>query len=295
MEFHPSRTGFICDRPLHTYGYFTSDWWRTSASVPYQYHVVLHHGLNVPSLLLARLYHDCDVRLISSPTVHEGVTLVWTNFTCISDWFCVWGGKSSIMVSSSNDSTGCNHTANGILACSSNNNNGGNVLCILKSYLWVGLSEANKSELSWWSDVTCSQQWSQSCTCNKATEADLTKWASGKRQKGRFRSHGRSKSRKKWRGETRENRMFRFYGWGLDRNYFLNHSNLNSLVLSAGKFWALCCPDSLASHQCISTLRGLFRPASSDVVIKKPLLINSWTFTGFRGKKRANVGKIRAS
>lgn len=100
---------------------------------------------------------------------------------------------------------------------------------------------------------------------------------------------------KKWWRETRENRMFWFQGRGLDRNYFLNHSNLNSLVLSAGKFWALGCPDSLASHQCIATLRGLFRPASSDVVIKKPPLINSWTFTGFRGTEGANVGKMHLS
>jgi len=55
-----------------------------------------------------------------------------------------------------------------------------------------------------------------------------------------------------------------------NRSYVLNHNNLNKPVLSAGKFWALCCPDSLASHQCVSTLWGLFRPASSDVVIKKP-------------------------
>lgn len=73
-----------------------------------------------------------------------------------------------------------------------------------------------------------------------------------------------------------------------DRNCFLSHSNLNNAVLSAGKFWALCCPDSLASHQRASTLRGLFRLASSDVVIKKPPLTNSLTSTGFLGSKSIN-------
>lgn len=94
-------------------------------------------------------------------------------------------------------------------------------------------------------------------------------------------------------GEKYENRMFWSQGWGVDGNYFLNHSNLNSLVLSAGKFWALRCPDSLASHQCISTLRGLFRPVSSYVVIKKPPLTNSWTSTGFRGNRCINSMKIK--
>lgn len=41
-------------------------------------------------------------------------------------------------------------------------------------------------------------------------------------------------------------------------NYFLNHSNLNSQVPSSGKLLALCCLDSLASHQCVSALQGLF-------------------------------------
>ncbi len=92
----------------------------------------------------------------------------------------------------------------------------------------------------------------------------------------------------KWRRKTYENRMFWFTGWGVDGSYFLNHSNLNISVLSAGKFWALCCPDSLAPHQCVSPLRVLFQAASSDVVIKKPPLTNSWTSTGFRGIKCLN-------
>lgn len=51
--------------------------------------------------------------------------------------------------------------------------------------------------------------------------------------------------------------MFWFQGWGVNGNNFLNHSNLNRMV-SAGKFWALWCPDSLASHQCIFSLQGFF-------------------------------------
>lgn len=66
-----------------------------------------------------------------------------------------------------------------------------------------------------------------------------------------------------------------------ERDYLLKDSNLNSRVPSAGSLWALCCLHSLAPHQCVSNPQGLFRPASSKVVIKRALLTNCWTYAGF--------------